>query len=462
MTEPSVVIIVADGLRPDTLDRAIASGLVPELAALRAAGGRHVLTTTFPSVTGVAYVPILTGRHPAAAGVPGLRWYDRARGLPALLGHSRSYVGLQMRRIDHDLDPAVPTAWDLARGSALGSMAMVTRGLPVRGRVEHGWRFATRALGAHLAGSVERWSALESELAGRFVDRVRRERPRFAFATLTTGDKAAHAEGAGSAAVLASHQRVDQIARQVRTDAEHDGRWASMHLYVISDHGHAPVQRHFDLADALREAGVRVRSHPWTVPDRSEAAVMVSGNSMAHVYLGLEGRARLPWPSMRSSWGPRIDDILAHPAIGLVATSLSSSEVAVGDGNARAVIRFGEHGYSYRTERGNPLAIEPFEDQCPQAVHERTMESPYPDSIEQLASLTPAPRSGDVIVSAAPGWDLRQRYEPIAHVSSHGALHAAHMLVPFLANRPLAVSPRRTADLFGLVREVLDAPKGRP
>jgi len=118
------------------LDAAIRSGEVPELAALRDAGGTHVLTTVFPSVTGVAYVPMLTGWHPATAGVPGLRWYDRARRLPAAIGHSRSYVGSQLRRIGDDLAPEARTAFELVPGHSLGSMAMITRGLPAAARLD--------------------------------------------------------------------------------------------------------------------------------------------------------------------------------------------------------------------------------------------------------------------------------------------------------------------------------------
>jgi len=33
-------------------------------------------------------------------------------------------------------------------------------------------------------------------------------------------------------------------------------------------------------------------------------------------------------------------------------------------------------------------------------------------------------------------------------VSSHGALHREHMLVPLLTNRPVASAPRRTVDVM--------------
>jgi hypothetical protein len=79
-----------------------------------------------------------------------------------------------------------------------------------------------------------------------------------------------------------------------------------------------------------------------------------------------------------------------------------------------------------------------------------------------VAHLAGAERSGDVIVSAARDWDLRGRYEPIPHVSSHGALHREHMAVPLLVGRPFARPPRRTADVMpsALAALGLAAPAG--
>ena len=455
MKETAAIVLVADGLRPEALDAAIRSGDVPELAAMRDLFGSHVVTTTFPSVTGVAYIPMLTGRHPAESGVPGLRWYDRARRLPALLGHSRSYVGTALRKIDDDLSPEASTVFELTGGNALGAAAFVARGLPRGNQLDRGWRYAARVVRAHVTGDVTGWAALEEELAERLVMRIRRERPRFVFASFTAGDKAAHAAGADSPGVRRSIRLVDHVVARIRQDAERDGRWDSIHLWVVSDHGHSPVGRHFDLADALRDAGVRVRSHPWTLPDRSEAAVMVSGNSMAHVYLGLGRRGRQLWADLAPEWLPRTESVWSHAAIDLVASKLGPSSVEVRRGARRAEILVGANGLSYRLSEGNPLGIEPFEDLCDLAAHERTAGSEYPDGVVQLARLLLAERSGDLVVSASPGWDLRRRYEPIDHVSSHGALQAAHMLVPLVGNRRVTETPRRTADLYPAVLNAL-------
>ena len=447
----SSVILVADGLTPETLVRAIHDGDVPELAALAGTSGHHVMTTVFPSVTGLAYIPMLTGMHPAEAGVPGLRWYDRSRRLPALLGHSRSYVGPQIRSMNTDLSPETLTAFQHVGGRALGMEAVITRGLPRHNQLDRGVANSARAFHAHVTGDVARWAALEEELAEQLVHRIRRERPRFVFAAFTTGDKAAHRSGAQSTGVIRSLKLVDHVARSIRSDAERDGRWPSMQLWVVSDHGHSSVSSHVDLADEMRSLGIAVRSHPWSLPDRSEGAVMVSGNGMAHVYLGLDSRTRRNWPELSGTWTPRTEALLSHPAIDLVATRTSESTIDVRRRHQTGEILVTARGFSYRTVHGDPLCAGDFENLCDEGAHERTAHSQYPDSVVQLARLVLAERSGDLVFSASPGWDLRRRYEPINHVSSHGALHRAHMLVPLVGNRRLDVQPRRTTELFRIL-----------
>jgi hypothetical protein len=76
----------------------------------------------------------------------------------------------------------------------------------------------------------------------------------------------------------------------------------------------------------------------------------------------------------------------------------------------------------------------------------------------QVAALAGSARAGDVIVSAARDWDLRSRYEPIPHRSSHGAMHREHMLVPLLCNRPFARMPRRTTDVLPSALAALGIP----
>lgn len=73
----------------------------------------------------------------------------------------------------------------------------------------------------------------------------------------------------------------------------------------------------------------------------------------------------------------------------------------------------------------------------------------------QVLAISDAPRAGDIILSASPGWDLRTRWEPIVHASGHGALHREQMLVPLVMSRAPRSMPRRTTDVFPSALAVL-------
>ncbi len=290
------------------------------------------------------------------------------------------------------------------------------------------------------------------------MDRVRRERPRFVFAAFTAGDKAAHAGPAWEHVARDSLRLVDDVVGRLRRDAERDGRWPRLRLWIVSDHGHSPVSRHVELAALLRDQGIRVRAHPWTVPDRSEVAVMVSGNSMAHVYLGLDSRNRLNWPELEDRWLGRVGVLWSHPAVDLLAARRGAGTVEVWKGGASAMVEVSNGAYSYRIQDSNPLGIEAFERASEAEALDRCRGSEYPDGVVQLAQAVLAGRSGDLVVSATRGWDLRIGYEPVEHRSSHGALHAGHMVVPLVGTGLPDGAVRRTGDLFTHAARVLGEP----
>jgi hypothetical protein len=458
----SVTILLADGVRPDVLERAINDGSLPALARLRDEGSFNTVTTVFPSVTGPGYTPFLLGRYPGGVGMPGLRWFDRTRETARGFGNCRSYVGAEMRHVDGDLDPLAPTLFELA-GPGAGALSVIFRGLQRRERIGHGITFLARAAKTHFTGNVAGWLEIDRQAAARVVRHIRERNPRVTFAALTGIDKASHATGHESAVVREAMQIVDATAAAIRRDAERSGRWDSMHLWVASDHGHSPVTAHDDLAELLRSWGHGILTHPWTFTGGRDAAVMVSGNAMAHIYLELDRRERPWWPSLVARWSELADSLLERPSVDLLVLPHSAEEAEVrSHARGSAVIRARDGRYSYRTITGDPLGIGPHEALSHADAYEVAAASDYPDAIVQIARLASAPRSGEIILSAARQWDFRARYEPIPHVSSHGALHREHMLVPLLTNRPVARAPRRTVDVMpsALAALGLDIPSG--
>ncbi len=444
-----VILLLADGARPDTLAAAMDRGALPAIDRLRREGGMHELTSTFPSVTGPAYAPFLMGRFPGPVGLPGLRWFDRARTACAFPDYSRSYVGYQMGALDQDLDPSAPTMFELVHDS-IGALSVITRGLPKhRQLLALDVRSAFRAVSTHFRGNVEGWLDVDRDISRTIVSHVHDDPARFVFAAFPGVDKTSHADGHDGHRVVEALRIVDDTVAALRHGLESRGEWQDTWLWITSDHGHSEVREHEDLAGVVEEAGFRVRAHPWVFRPRTNVAVMVSGNAMAHVYVDLERRER----PFGSGLGPRERDLaemlVSREAVDVLLVPLSRDSCVVRSRRGDAVVRRRGDRYSYERRSGDPLGLgEDLRGLTGDAAYNATLHTDYPDSLVQIASMAASERAGDLILSAARGWDFRARYEPIPHRSAHGALHRDHMLVPFVTSRALARTPKRTTDLM--------------
>ena len=450
-----VIVLVADGARPDAFEGA-ALDTLPALRRLRDEGALHRIASVFPSVTGPAYTPFLIGRFPGPIGIPGLRWYDRTRTTCGWPDYARSYVGHQMRRFDADLDPGAPTIFELVPNS-IAALSVVTRGLATENRIGALTpRLALRATMTHFRGRAERWLDVDRETAEVIVRRMREEQPDYLFAAFTGVDKASHARGHEDALVLEGMRIVDDAAARLRDDAERGGWWDDTHLWIVSDHGHSPVHTHEDLAGVVAATGRRTVAHPWSAGIAPDAAVMVSGNAMAHVYLDVDQRARAWWPALAPRHESLAQVLLAREAVDLLLLPHDPVRCEVRSaGRGAAMIECEYDSYRYRCTSGDPLELGGDVEGSADETFDASRDGNYPDAIVQIATLANSGRAGDIILSAAPGWDFRSRYEPIPHLSAHGALHRDHMLVPLLMNRAPARVPRRTTDLFASALEGL-------
>jgi hypothetical protein len=142
--------------------------------------------------------------------------------------------------------------------------------------------------------------------------------------------------------------------------------------------------------------------------------------------------------------------LLARPSVDLALVP-GARDVAIygGGSRGRAVAWLEGDRYSYKREAGDPLGIgRDLDGVSADEAYDATIDTDYPDGIVQIVHVARSSRSGEIILSAARDWDFRAHYEPIPHVSSHGALHREHMLVPLLVNRPVRGRPRRTVDVM--------------
>lgn len=457
----TLVILVADGLRPDTLDRHLATGQLPALAALRAQGSSHTLTTVFPSVTGSAYTPFLMGVHPGRAGLPGLRWFDRSRRATLWPANARSYVGLGGIRAEADLDPAVPTLFELEPRS-LGGFTYVGRGLRGQRRIGNGVGFAARMAWTHFRADLEGWLRFDRWLGEELVYRIARQRPRFAFLAHPGVDKFSHQFGQDAPQVLDALRNVDATVAQLQDAFARAGRADELEIFIVSDHGHENISAHEDLAEVVATLGFSVRAHPWVVRGQ-DVAVMVSGNAMAHLYLDLRHRERPYWAPLAQRFTALRDALLERPSVDLILAPLSATrcEVHARSRGHAAVVLEGER-YGYQRISGDPLQLgEDIAGLDAEESWDRSINGEYPDALVQIIANAQAARAGDLILSAAAGWDFRSRWEPILHRSGHGALRRRQMLVPLLTSRPSRGTLRRTVEVFDAALERLARASGR-
>jgi arylsulfatase A-like enzyme len=353
-----------------------------------------------------------------------------------------------MRFVDRDIDPASPTIFELAKPS-FGALSVIARGLRRRNRIGQTPSFVARAAATHFRGNVRGWLAIDRRVGEEAAYRLRTSRNRYAFIALTGIDKTSHAQGQNAPIVTDALVIVDETVAQIRADAERDGRWKKMHIWVGSDHGHSPVREHEDLVGLLTEWGYSTLAHPWAFQTSADIAVMVSGNAMSHLYLELERKTRPFWPALRDKWADLAHKLLARTSVDLMILPTSASSCEIHSANRGcATLSWKEWSYCYAPTGGDPLGVGELGSLNDGEAYEATIASDYPDALVQIAHLVASARSGDIILSAARDWDYRARYEPIPHVSSHGALHREHMLVPLLLNRAPPHAPRRTVDVM--------------
>ncbi|MGH7677488.1 MAG: alkaline phosphatase family protein, partial [Gemmatimonadaceae bacterium] len=316
----------------------------------------------------------------------------------------------------------------------------------------------------HFRGDLQGWLRVDREVSANVIECVRGSHTPFVFAAFTGVDKLSHARGQRAECVLEALRILDDTVASLRSDLEDRGAWDETCLWITSDHGHSRVRHHEDLDRVIGSLGYRVLAHPWVYRLGADVAVMVSGNAMAHVYVDLAERARPFWHGMSERGRELAAHLLGHVSVDLLCVPMDAAtcEVRSRTRGSATVSRSGDF-YTYLPVDGDPLGIgRELHGVGATDAHDATRMTDYPDSVVQIARLSASGRAGDFILSAARDWDFRARYEPIPHVSSHGALHREHMMVPLLLNRPAARSPRRTTDVMpsALTALGIEVPQG--
>jgi hypothetical protein len=413
-------MVVIDGLPCDLVER-----VLPDLPFLRERApfvGRAV--SCFPSTTGPAYFPFLAGCTPGRANVPGIRWFDRTRRTPSDFPHRglRSYVGPDAKRLPSDTKVTTVFARD-----AWPASSPVGKDSPKQER-------SRDALWA-LAHFLHIWGVCDQRTAWKLGRGLGKGRP-IVFAVFPSVDEFGHVKGFEGGEPERALVAIDGLLAKKLGDF--DGA-----LLVSADHGLTHTHTHIDLRALVEERVGRTLAFPAVAKRRPQAVVCESGNAMANVYLrGTESWRELPERDRCRELAGELLEVEGVDSVAIRGPEEASAELLTRAGAGTISFRDGR-----LSQHGPAFAVE-FVDLDPQQALAASAEESNPDAAFALASLFASERAGDLLVSAAEGYDLRGRMEWPEHHASHGALHRAHTLVPALSSEPLPERPLRTLDLF--------------
>ncbi|HLF77626.1 MAG TPA: alkaline phosphatase family protein [Dehalococcoidia bacterium] len=449
-----LIFVMIDGANYEVMCDLMARGELPALSALAASGGGlKKAVTCFPSTTGPAYIPYFMGLYPGTANVPGYRWLSRAsyngRGSRWTRPGLASYSGREALGFDLDL-PDRPTWFDYF-GSHRNVFNMLTKGLDPKDDLTRRSKPLAYGIGHYL----HQWRLTDRVAAQSLIQAVK-DGPEFIACTFNGVDGHSHEKHPYAPKVIESYRTIDRTIAEARRILKQAGRDEDTLWVIGSDHGQSPTHTHIDVARLLDEMGLPCLYFPRLWRKDAHCAEMVSGNGMTQIYLRGDNdwRDRTPWEEVDARGVPQA--LLAQDGVDLVAGQTSDGRVKLRTATGEGTIDWRAGFCSYAFTGTDPLGCGAFSKLDDEEVLRLTFDSSRPDACMQLAQIFRAERTGDIVVSAKRGYDLRARWELPEHRSTHGALVPAQMHVPVIISHPIAANNFRTVDVFPTVLQLMD------
>jgi len=456
MNEKKCIFLLADGARADLFEDLLNKGDLPNISKYIVERGSFLnAVSVFPSTTGPAYTPYILGKHPGHCNVPGIRWFDRYqfdKNIFSLKGF-RSYIGPETYLMNSDLHTnGTPTLFELVPRS-VSILNEITKGLSLKGDKTKFLKVFYKVK-SHFTNS----SNEVDEAAGKMLLQCLREDPQLVFCVFLGIDTYSHQYHPFHRNVVESYRFLDHYVGLVGSFLKSENKLDETILVVGSDHGLTPTHSHFDSPLFMDNLGYKTLHHTNVFNHLldADASVMISGNSMAHIYI----KSGDGWK--RNSYIEEINDLteklLGRPEIDIIAGRDSDGRVVVQSTRGQAVLWIEGDKINYRNINGG----DPFNyGKLPRKMSfdrelDLTINTNYPDAILQIAQLFESSRTGDLVLSAKPGFDLRARHENPEHSASHGSLVREHMMVPVVISTGSCKKNVRTTDIYPTILDFLE------
>jgi type I phosphodiesterase/nucleotide pyrophosphatase len=434
-----LVLAVIDSLKPDMLDLAIEEGRAPTLAALRDCGTyiRDCLST-FPSVTPVASAAIATGQGPGEHHIPSMNWYHRGEeryveygsSFPAtrafgvvrslydtVYNMNMAHLTRAHKTVFEHLDDAglrtACTTYLIYRGRTRHdpSGASVYRRIAEAAQFRHAVYGARELFYADLFDSRNTGCTSALGMPGQrdrhtgCVGAYLVEHDLFDFLLFSLPDNDTHSHKAGPDGQVRSIADADRALERIVHVAGGVEAFLEQHaVIVMSDHSQTAVEGRTNLADAFADARVLLPADP--APTEAELAVSPAARSAMVYALDEHRRDELVAGAVATLRATEGVDLVATRTDGEAVVHSERGELRFAPGGDLADAR----GRGWRVE-GDHAAVD-------------LGGSTYPDALNRLWSALECPHSGDVLVSAEPGYEFVD-WGGADHLGggSHGSLH---------------------------------------
>lgn len=450
-------MILADGARYDLFRDLLQRGELPHIEKeLMLQGGLTKGVTTFPSTTGPAYFPFLTGCFPGILNVPGIRWFDKAAyaNPKKKMVKFRSYVGIETFLINRDMKP-VPTLFDLLPQS-YNIFNSVCRGAGRRNltKIMRIWYWYY----AHL---TDRWEFLDQQALKKSLKALDFDFD-FLFVVFPGIDEYSHLAHPLHDKTIQAYHFLDAAVGELVAKLKQLKKWEGTLFWIVSDHGLSKTDTHFCVNSFLEQRGLAPFYYPKVFHRRhKKVANMMSGNGMTHLYFkGERGWGDVSTRAEIEQIDRRLlEDLVAEPAVDLLCVRREKKGIDILSKRGEAFLYPVGDDFHYTVKTRDPFGYPSIGTKLDREESlKKTIDSDYPDALSQLTQLFESTRSGDVVLSATPGFDLRLKHEIPEHKGSHGSLHREHMLVPIVTNAVLSDNVCRTADVFPTTLQLLGEP----
>lgn len=467
-----LVLTVIDGLKPAMLERAVEQGRAPTLKAIMERGAYvDDCVAAFPSVTPVCAASIATGTGPDRHRIPSMNWYDRAErryveygssfGASRRAGVMRSLTDTVYNMNGRHLASETPTVYERLDDAGLRTAG--TTYLIYRGRHRH--QIANDTALARIAGAVFQGESVmgprELFYADLFASRRTGcrgqlgmpgqrdqhsgcvgahlvEQDLFDFLLFSLPDNDAFSHRNGPHATVASIANADRQLERLALAGGGLDRFLEEHaMIVLADHSHAAVERRISLTAAFEEwdvaqprpNGSRARRER-AARDRDPAEALV-GDTGGQIALGLAQRSAMIYV-LDEDHRERLTARAAREAGTIPGVDLVMRRTAPREGaifGERGELRFAPGG-DLRDLRGRRWSVDGNLATLNAHVEDGRLLTPdYPDALARVWSALTCPTAGDVLLSAAAGFEFAD-WGGADHIGggSHGSLHRSDSL----------------------------------